>query len=58
MAKPNVFFAQFFYRVHPDKTIDAICGFCFTASEPAANQAGLRVWEIAHRCSTWMKKTA
>jgi hypothetical protein len=58
MASTNTCFAQFFYRVNPDKTIDAICGYCFTASDPTLNQASLREWETAHCCSDWLKQTA
>jgi hypothetical protein len=37
----NVPFAQFFYRVNPDKTIACICGFCFL---PAAQQITKRIF--------------
>jgi hypothetical protein len=51
MAQMNPCFAQFFYRVNEDKTVEAICGFCFAGSNPAVNQAELREWEKAHLCS-------
>ena len=51
MAQMNSCFAQFFYRVNGDQTVEAICGFCFVASRPALNQAELREWEQEHVCS-------
>jgi hypothetical protein len=51
-------FAQFFYRINPDKTMDSICGYCFVASEPAADREQLRPWEIAHCCSRQMPRSA
>ena len=50
MSQMNSCFAQFFYRVNSDRTWEAICGFCFVASHPAANQAELRKWEKTHVC--------
>ena len=50
MAQMNTCFAQFFYRVNDDKTVEAICGFCFAASHPAIQHADLREWEKAHIC--------
>jgi hypothetical protein len=50
VAKRNTCFAQFFYRVNEDRTVEAICGFCFVASSPATQQAELREWEKAHLC--------
>jgi hypothetical protein len=33
--RKDVHFHQFFYRINADKTIDAICGFCYmTAATP------------------------
>ena len=58
MANRNAYFPQFFYRVNPDKTIDAICGFCFAASPSADNQADLRIWETAHCCLGRLKQSA
>jgi hypothetical protein len=58
MAKINVCFAQFFYRVNPNKTMDAICGFCFKSSATAEDQADLRRWETAHLCSELLKQPA
>jgi hypothetical protein len=58
MASRNTYFAQFFYRVNRDKTIDAICGFCFMASPSADNQDDLRKWEISHRCLGQLKQPA
>ena len=51
MVPRNSCFAQFFYRVNSNKTIEAICGFCFVASQPAVGQAELRAWENAHVCN-------
>jgi hypothetical protein len=56
VAEVNVSFAQFFYRVNPDKTVDSICGFCFLASAPANNQADLRAWESTHVCRVWVEQ--
>ena len=58
MVRTSAFFAQFFYRVNPDKTVAAICGTCFLESDPLADQAGLKSWETAHHCSEWMKQSA
>jgi len=46
----DVSFHQFFYRVNPDKTIDAICGFCYLTAATAENPADLQMRERAHRC--------
>lgn len=46
----DVSFHQFFYRVNPDKTIDAICAFCYLTAATADNAADLHVQERAHRC--------
>jgi hypothetical protein len=51
MAKTGAFFAQFFYRVNRDMTIESICGFCFMASAATVDQAQLQVWETAHPCA-------
>ncbi len=50
MAQMNTCFAQFFYRLNDDRTVEAICGFCFAASDPAMQHADLREWEKAHIC--------
>jgi hypothetical protein len=49
-AMKGAFFAQFFYRINPDKTIESICGFCFMGSRASDNHADLQAWESAHRC--------
>ncbi len=54
----TVGFAQFFYRVNPDKTMDAICGHCFSASEPGSDKSTLKTWEATHHCAHWLKQTA
>jgi hypothetical protein len=46
----GVSFPQFFYRPNPDKTIDAICAFCFLTAASADNEADLHEQESAHRC--------
>ena len=58
MAYSNTCFAQFFYRVNPDKSMDSICGHCFEASDPAFDKESLRAWEVAHCCARWMKRSA
>ena len=50
MAKTSVSFAQFFYRVNPDSTIDAICGYCFLTVATANTRTELRLFESAHQC--------
>jgi hypothetical protein len=50
MAKISVSFAQFFYRVNTDCTIDAICGYCFLTVATANTLTELRVLESAHHC--------
>lgn len=49
-ARKGVHFHQFFYRINADKTIDAICGFCYMTAATAATRAELEVKERAHRC--------
>jgi hypothetical protein len=51
-------FAQFFYRVNPNKTIEAICGHCFSSSESSTDKGALQTWETAHRCAHWLKQSA
>jgi hypothetical protein len=46
----SVSFFQFVYRVNPDKTIDAICAFCFLTAATAENEADLHAQESAHKC--------
>jgi hypothetical protein len=48
----NLFFAQFFYRVNSNKSVESICGDCFLASPASEETAKLQAWEHAHRCST------
>jgi hypothetical protein len=43
-------FAQFFYRINPDKTTDSICGFCFLTAATARNRAELQALEATHNC--------
>ena len=49
-ARKDVHFHQFFYRVNADKTIDAICGFCYVTAATADSRADLQLLERAHRC--------
>jgi hypothetical protein len=49
-ARKDVHFHQFFYRINADKTIDAICGFCYMTAATAATPEELEVKERAHRC--------
>jgi hypothetical protein len=49
-AKKDVSFAQFFYRVNPNRTIDSICGFCFLTVATDENKAALRTPELTHCC--------
>ena len=49
-ARKNVHFHQFFYRINADKTIDAICAFCYLTAATAQTHAELRLQECAHRC--------
>jgi hypothetical protein len=49
-AKKDVSFAQFFYRVNPNRTIDSICGFCFLTVATDENKAALRTSELTHCC--------
>jgi hypothetical protein len=49
-ARKNVHFHQFFYRINADKTIDAICAFCYMTAATAATRTELEVKERAHRC--------
>jgi hypothetical protein len=58
MAHSNSCFAQFFYRVNPDKTMDSICGYCFEASAPSADREQLRSWETTHCCSLRLQRSA
>ena len=58
MTRTSEAFAQFFYRVNADKSIDAICGYCFTESGPSVKKEELQSWETAHRCSDWMRESA
>jgi hypothetical protein len=50
MAKTGLSFAQFFYRVNPDNTIDAICGYCFLTVATANTRTQLRSLQSAHHC--------
>jgi hypothetical protein len=58
MHQKGVSFAQFFYRVNPDNTIESICGFCFMASAASDSQSNLQAWESAHRCLERQQKIA
>jgi hypothetical protein len=49
-ARKGVHFHQFIYRINPDKTIDAICAFCYMTAGTAETHAELRLQECAHRC--------
>jgi hypothetical protein len=58
MAKTSVSFAQFFYRVNPDTTIDAICGYCFLTVATANTRTELRLIEAAHHCGNSLSTRA
>ncbi len=49
-ARKGVYFHQFIYRTNPNKTIDAICAFCYMTAGTAETHAELRLQECAHRC--------
>jgi hypothetical protein len=49
-VRRDVPFHQFIYRTNPDKTIDAICAFCYLTAATAETHAELRLQECAHRC--------
>ena len=49
-SKKDVSFHQFFYRTNADKTIDAICAFCYQTAATADSMAEVHVRERAHRC--------
>ena len=44
-------YSQFFYRRNSDKTIDAICGFCFLTVASAENEVDLHAPESVHQCN-------
>jgi hypothetical protein len=50
MARKSLSFAQFFYRVNSDNTIDSICGDCFLTIATARTQTELRSPESNHDC--------
>jgi hypothetical protein len=58
MAKTSVSFAQFFYRVNPDSTIDAFCGYCFLTVATANTRTELRRFESAHHCGNSLSTRA
>ena len=58
MTKTSSCFSQFFYRVNPNRTMEAICAYCFVASDSSPNKLALQSWETAHRCSHWLEQTA
>jgi hypothetical protein len=49
-SRKGVHFHQFIYRTNPDKTMDAICAFCYMTAGTAETHAELRLHECAHRC--------
>jgi hypothetical protein len=51
VSQKKTCFAQFFYRVNDNKTLEAICSVCFLGSDPALHQSGLLDWEKAHVCA-------
>jgi hypothetical protein len=57
-STPTTCFAQFFYRVNPDKSMDAVCGCCFASSEPTRENEDLRAWQAAHHCAHLLRKSA
>jgi hypothetical protein len=38
--------------------MEAICAYCFVASDYSPDKVALQSWETAHRCSHWLKQTA
>jgi hypothetical protein len=42
----------YFYRENPDKTIAAICPWCFMTAASACNQVDLQYQESLHQCPT------
>jgi hypothetical protein len=54
--RDDVSFHQFIYRTNPDKTIDAICAFCYVTAATARSVAELQARERAHRCPKSRKK--
>jgi hypothetical protein len=50
MAAPKGSYSQFFYRRNANKTIDAICGFCFLTVASAESEADLHARESIHQC--------
>jgi hypothetical protein len=50
MVNKSVSFAQYFYRVNADGTLDSICGYCFLTVATADTENELRRLESAHRC--------
>jgi hypothetical protein len=40
------------YRENPDKTITAICPWCFMTAASASNEADLQYQESLHQCPT------
>jgi len=49
-AARDVSFAQYYYRVNPDNTIDSICGDCFVTAATADNTDDLHAKESVHVC--------
>jgi hypothetical protein len=43
-------FSRFFYRLNPDKTIDAICGVCFLTAATAETEDERHALESHHHC--------
>jgi hypothetical protein len=42
----------YLYRENPDKTIVAICPWCFMTAASASNEADLQYQESLHQCPT------
>jgi hypothetical protein len=51
MAAPKGSYSQFFYRRNANKTMDAICGFCFLTVASAESEADLHALESVHQCN-------
>jgi hypothetical protein len=43
---------RYLYRENPDKTVVAICPWCFMTAASASNEADLQYQESLHQCPT------
>jgi hypothetical protein len=49
---PKMTQQRYFYRENPDKTVVAICPWCFMTAATASNEADLEYLESLHQCPT------